>query len=130
MKYIYPAVFIKDKDGTYAAEVPDLPGCYSCGDTLLDAMEMIKDATEMWLSFMEDKKEEIPHASDMSDFFGDGKIVTLFIADTASYRNRVDNRPVKKMLSIPAWMASEAKAAGLELSKVLQEAIQEKLKTE
>lgn len=35
--------------------------------------------------------------------------------------------PVKKMVSIPSWLSYQAEKEGLSLSKVLQEAIKEKL---
>ena len=38
-----------------------------------------------------------------------------------------ETKAVKKMLSIPAWLAKEAEARNLSLSKVLQEALQERL---
>ena len=45
--------------------------------------------------------------------------------DMNKYRR--DTKAVKKMLSIPAWLAKEAEARQLSLSKVLQEALQERL---
>jgi predicted RNase H-like HicB family nuclease len=36
----YPVVFEKVADGTIWARVPDLGGCYSCGDTIEHAREM------------------------------------------------------------------------------------------
>ena len=32
LKYVYPAVFTLEKDGSYSVEFRDLEGCYTCGD--------------------------------------------------------------------------------------------------
>jgi predicted RNase H-like HicB family nuclease len=34
----YPVVIHKDKTSDYSVSVPDLPGCFSAGDTLEDAL--------------------------------------------------------------------------------------------
>ncbi len=41
--------FEKATDGTIWAKVPDLDGCYSCGDTIEEAKENIKDAITLYL---------------------------------------------------------------------------------
>ena len=39
-KYIYPAIFTPEDEGGYSVVYPDLKGCYTCGDTLEDGLEM------------------------------------------------------------------------------------------
>ena len=41
---------IHREEGGYWAEVPDLPGCITEGDTLSEVMENLQDAVEGWLS--------------------------------------------------------------------------------
>jgi predicted RNase H-like HicB family nuclease len=36
--------FTREADGGYSASVPDLPGCYSEGDTLAEAKRNVRDA--------------------------------------------------------------------------------------
>lgn len=45
----FDTVFEKEEDGGYSVWVPDLPGCASQGDTLEEAISMIKDAIELYL---------------------------------------------------------------------------------
>jgi predicted RNase H-like HicB family nuclease len=59
MKYVYPVIFEKE-NGRYYVTVPDLSGCHTVGDDLQDAIEMARDAIEMWLCIAEDRQEEIP----------------------------------------------------------------------
>ena len=42
----YPIVIHKDTDSDYGVIVPDLPGCFSAGTTLDEAMSMAQDAIE------------------------------------------------------------------------------------
>jgi predicted RNase H-like HicB family nuclease len=46
---IYPIVIHKDKDSDYGVTVPDLPGCFSAGTSLDDALNMAKEAIELHL---------------------------------------------------------------------------------
>ena len=47
-----------EPEGGYTVTVPSLPGCISYGETFENAMEMIKDAIEGWLSVA--REEDIP----------------------------------------------------------------------
>jgi predicted RNase H-like HicB family nuclease len=40
----YPVVIHKDDDSDYGVTVPDLPGCFSAGDSFEDALENAKEA--------------------------------------------------------------------------------------
>ncbi len=42
----YPIVIHKDPDSDYGVTVPDLPGCFSAGDTLDDALNQAVEAIE------------------------------------------------------------------------------------
>lgn len=42
----YPVVIHKDKNSDYGVIVPDLPGCFSAGETLDEALEMAHEAIE------------------------------------------------------------------------------------
>lgn len=61
-KYVFPAVF-ELEDGLYNVLFPDLPGCYTCGNDLADALYMAEDALAGWLSHAEEKGESIPRPS-------------------------------------------------------------------
>ena len=51
----YLVVFEKSKDGSIWATVPDLDGCYSCGNNIEEAKSNVKEAITLYL---EDLKEE------------------------------------------------------------------------
>ena len=47
----------------YGVVVPDLPGCFSAGDTLDEAMENAKEAIELWLEVAIDDGMAVPEPS-------------------------------------------------------------------
>lgn len=44
----------------FGVAVPDLPGCFSAGDTLDEALDNAKEAIELWLETVLDDDEAIP----------------------------------------------------------------------
>lgn len=57
----YP-IAIEPGDAThaYGVVVPDLPGCFSAGDTLDEAIEMAREGIELWLETQIDAGGGIP----------------------------------------------------------------------
>lgn len=125
MKYVYPAIF-EDDDGKIGVSVPDIPGCFTFGDDMAEALLMAEDAIAMMLVQYENEGQSVPVASSISDIKTDG-IVSLVLADTEKWRKQFDNKAVKKTLTIPSWLNSLAEKEGLNFSQVLQEALQAKL---
>lgn len=127
MKYVYPAVFTKIDSG-YGVKVPSLPGCVTSGADLAEAIEMARDAVEMWLAMAEDAGEQIPEAKqiDTSKLL-ENQFVSFIDADTQQYRIQNDNRAVKKTLTIPSWLNAKAEKANVNFSQILQSALKEYL---
>lgn len=124
MKYVYPAIF-ESENGKYYVSVPDLSGCNTVGDDLQDAIEMARDAIEMWLCIAEDRKEKIPKPTE--NLKSEKGFISLIDADTTKYRKMTSNRAVKKTLTIPSWLNEQAELAGVNFSQILQEALVERL---
>lgn len=84
-KYVMPAVFTKESGG-YSVNFPDVEGCYTCGDSLVEAIEMAEDALALMLCSHEKDGEPIPQASPIKDVKADSdSFVTLILADTTNY---------------------------------------------
>lgn len=126
MKYVYPAVFEEAEEGGYIVTVPDIPSTFTQGDDMADAIFMAQDVIAMMLADYEDKGEPVPKPSQISDIKTDG-LVSLIVADTDEWRKLVDNKAVKKTLSIPSWLNKKAEKAGINFSQVLQDALCQKL---
>lgn len=65
MKYVY--IIEKADDGSYSAYVPDLPGCTTCGDTVAEVRESIKDAVASYLESLREHNEPVPLPTVMAD---------------------------------------------------------------
>lgn len=127
-KYVYPAIFTPEENGSYSIVFPDLEGCYTCGDNLEDGIEMAEDALALVLYGYEKDGREIPAPSARSAFSVSGKDFVNFIAcDTLKYRKMYNNKAVKKTLTIPEWLNEAACAMGLNFSQILQEALIQKV---
>ncbi|MDR0326419.1 MAG: type II toxin-antitoxin system HicB family antitoxin [Oscillospiraceae bacterium] len=122
MKYVYAAVFEAADEGGYAVSFPDLPGCYSQGDDLCEAISMAHSALRQWIEYLTDKKQPIPQASDIKSVAtSQNGFVNLICVDVK------DGRAVKRTISIPKWMDDKVSETGLSLSRVLQDALAERL---
>lgn len=127
-KFVYPAIFEAEQGGGYSVSVPDLPGCYSQGETLEEAFDMTRDAIGIYLSQLESDGNVFPAASDPAQIVkANNEFVALVDMDLLAYKQRHDNRAVKKTLSIPRWLDVLAEREGVNFSNVLQTALKEKL---
>lgn len=57
-KYVYAAVFTKEENGQYSVVFKDLEGCYTCGDSLEEAIEMAEDVLALTLYGYESEKKK------------------------------------------------------------------------
>ena len=59
----YPiAIEPGDADHAFGVVVPDLPGCFSAGDTLDEAIDNAREAIELWLETVIDDGGAVPEA--------------------------------------------------------------------
>jgi predicted RNase H-like HicB family nuclease len=61
----FPIAIHKDPDSDYGVTVPDLPGCFSAGATVDEAMLMAREAIELYLDTLVEDGKEIPVPSDI-----------------------------------------------------------------
>lgn len=133
MKNVYPA-FFTITDTIILVEVPDLE-ILTEGKDMKNAIEMARDAIELKCVSLEDDKKEIPLPSEIGlldvnngTFAEDGKtVISLVDIDSDEYRRKIDTKAVRKNVTIPSWLNYEAEHAGINISRVLQEALMEVL---
>ena len=64
---LYPVAIETGTDThAYAVVVPDLPGCFSAGDTLEEAMDNAREAIELWLEVTIDDGMPVPEATSLA----------------------------------------------------------------
>ena len=134
MVVIYPAVFTAthDKKDTYLVYIPDINGMTE-GYGLEDAVSMARDY--IGCTFYNRSDDLIPTASNIvdidiskSEFAREGdSFISLVDADIDVYRQKMDNKPVRRNVSLPNWLNKKANEAHINVSRVLQDALIEKL---
>ena len=136
MERVYPVIFTKtndDKD-TVLIEVPDL-GILTEGYGMANAIYMARDAIGLHGITKEDMGISIAEARDIKEIdlskaeFADGGecCVSLVDIDFDEYRKKIDNKMVRKNVTIPSWLNKAAEREKINVSKVLQEALMEKV---
>jgi hypothetical protein len=85
-------------------------------------MYMAQNALTQWMEYLLDEKEAIPVASNIKSFHPtENQFISLVRAEI---RN---NQAVRRTVSIPGWLDEKASSANISLSKVLQEALKDRL---
>jgi predicted RNase H-like HicB family nuclease len=127
MKYAYAAVLTPEAGGFNVA-FPDLPGCYTCGDDLSDAIYMAQDALCLWLYDMELEQKPVPSVtSPIKIDLAHGEFTSIIAVDTDMYHRLNEAKAVKKTLTIPMWLNERAERANVNFSQTLQKALKEEL---
>ena len=105
------------------------------GTDMENAISMARDAIELKCISMEGAGEAIPMPSAMGKinkadgtFADEGEtIVSLVDIDSTEYRRKTDTRTVRKNVSLPSWLNYEAEKAGVNVSRILQDALMQAL---
>lgn len=123
-KYVYPAVFTAEENGTYSVNFPDLESCYTCGDDLADALKMAEDVLSLTLYEYESQSKTIPAPSAIKSVaVAKNEFVSVVAADTVEYQKRFNKKSIKKTLTIPEWLNDIAISHNVNFSKTLQDAL-------
>lgn len=120
-RIVYPIIITKEIDGFYVS-IPDFEVATQ-GESIADAIMMARDAIGLMGIDMQDDGKELPIPNSKTYKAQKDDIVTLVDVDFADYRKRVDNKAVKKNCTIPYWLSVEAEKAGINYSRILQDAL-------
>ena len=127
----YPVVVYKDADSDYGTEVPDLPGCYSAGATLSEALEETREAIYAHLEGMAKDCEVGPRPSDLSEIQESGNFhEAVAVAVVEIDVDKVSHETERVNITLPKWLISSIDASEPNRSRFLAEsaikALQEK----
>lgn len=128
MKVIaYPAVLdnSKNKNGEYTVTFPDVPGVVSQGKNIPEAMANASEALGLMLYDV----NKLPKVSDLNKIEKENQnnFVTMIFSNLDEIAKTVKKPTVKKNTTIPGDLAQRAEDAGINFSKTLTEALEEKL---
>ena len=127
-KYIYPAVFEKESEGGFSIHFPDVEGCYTQCEDIVEGIENASDALCLMMYELEKRDAPIPKATDINDIAScSDNIVTLIACDTHFYKNYFEGKSVEISTTIPLWMKEEGERRNVNFSLILQSGLKEYL---
>lgn len=68
MLYTYKILLHKEPEGQYTATVPALPGCVTFGENVDHAIEMAKEAIELYIEELRERGETITDDSNTLEY--------------------------------------------------------------
>lgn len=64
----YKMFLHKQPEGGYTVVVPSLPGCITEGDTVEEAVNMGREAIELYIEVLKERGETIPNDKDVLEY--------------------------------------------------------------
>lgn len=117
----YPIILKPSNDGGFIVDIPSFD-ISTQGEDITECITMARDAIGLMGIDMEDDDKEIPEPIKVdSSALNNDDIVTFVDVDFAAYRE--NSKAVKKNCTIPGWLNKKAEKAGVNFSKVLQDAL-------
>jgi len=123
----YPVVIHKDTTSDYGVTVPDLPGCYSAGETMEDALGNVVEAIECHLEGLLFDGETIPEAQPVETHQknrdiagGTWALVSVDLSKLASKAKRINITLPERVLAL---VDEQAKREGESRSGLLARAV-------
>jgi predicted RNase H-like HicB family nuclease len=77
----YPVIIRKDINSDYGVEIPDLPGCFSAGSSIDEAIENTREAILFHIEGLIEDNETIPGPSKIENFKSKTKNAVLAIVN-------------------------------------------------
>lgn len=113
----YPiAIEVGSEDHAYGIVVPDLPGCFSAGDTLDEAMDNAKEAVELWLETVIDDGGTVPQPRSITEHHANpeyrGWAWAVITIDLAELSDKVERINITLPSRILRRLDAAARAAG------------------
>jgi predicted RNase H-like HicB family nuclease len=98
----FPIVIHKERGSDYGVTVPDLPGCFTAGRTLDEALAMAREAIELHLEGLVEQGQAVPRPGVIEDYQRDPEYRggTWAVVSIAPTDLRIKARRIN--ISIPA----------------------------
>ena len=103
-------------DHAFGVTAPDLPGCFSAGDTLDEAIDNAKEAIELWLETVIDDGGAVPQPKAIAEHQANpefsGWIWAVVPIDLAALSDKVERVNITLPSRVLRRIDAAAKAAG------------------
>lgn len=119
----YPAIITPDKPSGYLVQFPDLPNIFTGTNenNLATAINEGSEALGLLLADYIERGKTYAEPSKINEIkTDDNQIKTLITTDVSKYMN---DKMVKKTLTIPEWADRKGKKLGINFSNVLTQSI-------
>lgn len=122
----FPVVLHSDDGVRFGVTVPDLPGCFSAGDTFDEALESVREAIELHLEGMANDGEDIPLPRPIAEHCRNpdfqGGIWAVVEVDTIRFEGGAERVNITLPRRLLERIDAYAKAHGQSRSSLLAEA--------
>ncbi|HIY71984.1 MAG TPA: type II toxin-antitoxin system HicB family antitoxin [Candidatus Luteimonas excrementigallinarum] len=113
----YPIAIEPGDEGTaFGVVVPDLPGCFSAGDSIDEAIINAEQAIDAWIETALDEQQEIPRPSTVQHWAADpgfsGWTFGIVTVDPAALDDRIERVNITLPRRVLHRLDERAKAAG------------------
>ena len=117
----YP-IAIEPGDATHAfgVVVPDLPGCFSAGDTLDEAVDNAKEAMELWLETVIDDGGAVPEPRSITEHRADPEFSGWVWAVVTIDLGRVNTNRQDVMFDAKSWVCKSPNLNSIKLPTACQ----------
>ena len=110
LKLKYPITIIPDETGGYVAEIEDLPGCLTQGETLTETFENMDEARRLWLESAYEDDLDIPLPREEQEYSG-----KFFIRAPRSLHRKLDQMAKREGVSLNQYLVSTlSRSVGME----------------
>lgn len=120
--FLYP-IFVQEQNGSWVYENPQFKNVQGTATTLEKVYVESKEELEKSIY-----KQLINNINVKPDTWKrDERNVLIVEINVKEVLEKYGSTPIRKMVSLPTWLSHQAEKEGLSLSKVLQEALKERL---
>ncbi len=81
----YPVIIHHEKNSAFGVTVPDIPGCFSAGDTLEEALHNTIEAIHGHLEILAEDGEDVPQATSVDNYLDEDGFIGFVDIDITPY---------------------------------------------
>mgnify|MGYP001759340807 FL=1 len=122
--YTFPCIIKFDQeDKIYYVRFPDIEEAFTDGDSLKEAIYNAQEVLGLVIYEREKMGREIPKATESMIKTGENESLSYISVWMPLVRDRIEEKSVKKTLTIPKWLNDLAEENNINFSQLLQVAI-------
>ena len=128
----FPVVLHTDDGVRYGVTVPGLPGCFSAGETLDDALDSIREAIDLHLEGMGEEGAPLPEQHPLAEYQADpnyaGGVWAVVEVDVSHVEGKTEKVNITLPRNLIRRIDEAARARGSSRSGFLAEAARQALR--